>query len=402
MTMPPLQPAAGPARQRGVSLIELMIAMAIGTLLLLGIVQVFSGTSNTFRANDALGRVQESGRFAMEFMRRDLRMAGHMGCINDRSHFAPGVTPSFATTMITNSTTATFDDAPFRAQFHISLEGFEAKGSGVGDDLTLTDTPVAGSAADWTPELPADLTGLGGGLVSGSDIVVVRYFSSEAIRSYDTPGRFSSPDAVNSEIEFAADIHQPFPLRAGATYAVADCLRALVFQASAFDGNTMQVQVGGLNAQNLGAVAGSFNRFREFFKAESTAFYVGISSTTGEPALFRATLQTDGTWRGEELVEGVENIQILYGADPDLWDRPTDYLTAAGILAQTGSDLENWRGVVSIKLGMIVRSPNTSSTPAPQESFSLLGTSIDPPDNSRQLRRSYENTIALRNRLRVP
>lgn len=391
------QPAS---RQHGVSLIELMIAMAIGTVLLLGIVQVFSGTSNTFRANDALGRVQESGRFAMEFMRRDLRMAGHMGCINDRSHFAPGVQPSFATTLIPDSPTAELDDAPFQGQFHISLEGFEANGTDVDDELDLTDAPTPGTADGWTPSLPAELTGLAGGVVSGSDIVVVRYFSAEAIRSYETPGRFSSPDAVNNTIDFNAGIHHPFPLRGGNTYAVADCLRALVFQASSFGGNTMAVNAGGLNAQNLTAVAGSFNRFREFFKAESMAFYVGISTTTGEPALFRATLQ-DGNWRGEELVEGVENIQILYGADPDLRDRPTDYVTAAQIDALSGSAVERWRGIVSIKLGMIVRSPNTSSTPAPQEPFTLLGVTIQPPENSRQLRRSYENTIALRNRLRV-
>lgn len=35
-------------------------------------------------------RAQENGRFALEFLQRDIRMAGHFGCVNDQAHFVRG------------------------------------------------------------------------------------------------------------------------------------------------------------------------------------------------------------------------------------------------------------------------------------------------------------------------
>lgn len=67
-------------RQRGLSLIELMIAILISSLLLLGVVQLFSNTSATDRSNTALARVQESGRVALEIIGADARRAGYQGC----------------------------------------------------------------------------------------------------------------------------------------------------------------------------------------------------------------------------------------------------------------------------------------------------------------------------------
>ncbi|CAD5109033.1 PilW family protein [Zestomonas carbonaria] len=67
-------------RQKGLSLIELMIAILISSLLLLGVIQLFSNTTASDRTNTAMARVQESGRIALEIIGADARRAGYQGC----------------------------------------------------------------------------------------------------------------------------------------------------------------------------------------------------------------------------------------------------------------------------------------------------------------------------------
>lgn len=71
-------------RQKGISLIELMVALIISTLLILGVLQLFLNTSNSDRVNNALARVQENGRIALELIGADARRAGFQGCIASR------------------------------------------------------------------------------------------------------------------------------------------------------------------------------------------------------------------------------------------------------------------------------------------------------------------------------
>lgn len=66
------------AQQRGLSLIELLIALLIGLILLLGISQVFLTSRQTFATNNAMSKLQENGRFALEFIARSARQAGYL------------------------------------------------------------------------------------------------------------------------------------------------------------------------------------------------------------------------------------------------------------------------------------------------------------------------------------
>ena len=65
--------------QRGVSLIELMVALVVGLILLTGLIQVYLSTKQSYNAQEQLARMQESGRFAMDLITRDLRRAGFWG-----------------------------------------------------------------------------------------------------------------------------------------------------------------------------------------------------------------------------------------------------------------------------------------------------------------------------------
>ena len=57
-----------PHRQRGVTLVELMIALAIGLLVTVAMLKVYVDASRMYRFNEGLARVQENGRFGLEFI----------------------------------------------------------------------------------------------------------------------------------------------------------------------------------------------------------------------------------------------------------------------------------------------------------------------------------------------
>ena len=65
--------------QQGFSLIEIMVAMAIALLLLLGLTVMFVNASGNYRELNNASRQLESGRFALQTMREDLRHAGFYG-----------------------------------------------------------------------------------------------------------------------------------------------------------------------------------------------------------------------------------------------------------------------------------------------------------------------------------
>ena len=65
---------------KGFTLVEILVALAIGALLLSGIIQVFTSLKRTDKVAEALSRVQEAGRTALDSLTSDLRMIGYKGC----------------------------------------------------------------------------------------------------------------------------------------------------------------------------------------------------------------------------------------------------------------------------------------------------------------------------------
>ena len=67
------------AFQCGLSLVELMVALVIGLVLLAGLTRVYVSAKQSYNAQEQLARMQESGRFAMDLLTRDLRRSGYWG-----------------------------------------------------------------------------------------------------------------------------------------------------------------------------------------------------------------------------------------------------------------------------------------------------------------------------------
>ena len=71
--------------QKGLSLVELMVAMVISILVIGGTLSIFTGSMQTARLNQSLTSLQSNALFAIELITNDLRMASHQGCAHSQS-----------------------------------------------------------------------------------------------------------------------------------------------------------------------------------------------------------------------------------------------------------------------------------------------------------------------------
>jgi prepilin-type N-terminal cleavage/methylation domain-containing protein len=93
--------------QYGLSLVELMVAIVISSLLVLGVTEIFSRSFFADRDNTELTHMQESGRLALEIIGQDARRAGFQGCVeSDTPNSESGTTlPGGAVSWANNSLT---------------------------------------------------------------------------------------------------------------------------------------------------------------------------------------------------------------------------------------------------------------------------------------------------------
>jgi type IV pilus assembly protein PilW len=65
--------------QAGLTMVELMVALAIGSFLIIGAIQIYAQSRHAFVINESIARVQETALFAMDTIEADLRMASNWG-----------------------------------------------------------------------------------------------------------------------------------------------------------------------------------------------------------------------------------------------------------------------------------------------------------------------------------
>jgi len=73
------RPGVVARRAAGMTLVELMVALAIGSFLLIGAITVFVQSRETFRVADSVSRLQENARFVLDALEPDVRMASYFG-----------------------------------------------------------------------------------------------------------------------------------------------------------------------------------------------------------------------------------------------------------------------------------------------------------------------------------
>jgi len=359
-------------RQRGLTIVEILVAVTLSLILLAGVTQLFVSSKRTYEVQDGLSRLQENGRFAVDYLARHVRMAGYMGCLSNASLI----------TMYNNLNNA----ATFANNFSIGIEGFEANGTSPGDAYTITaENPApSGNAAGWSSALDADLVGR---VLPGTDVIVVRNAA---------PSSVALVSPFNNSAQLF--VSNPNDLQIGDVLMVTDCQKASVFQATnvqatGFGTNAVHGQAN-MTPGNSNSVWGTdqdYTEGGEIMKSEMRVFYVG-QGASGRPALFQRSLRNAGggvQLVSDELVEGVENMQVLYGEDTD-GDRTADAYREADNVA-------DWGQVVSARISLLVRSPENSLPEPETNTFDVGGVDVDPVDD-RRLRQVFTTTITLRNR----
>jgi len=349
-------------RNRGFSMVELMVALVITLILLAGIGQIFLSSKKSFVIQNTLGRIQENGRYAMGVLANDLRRAGYWGGNADINSImgSHGVNLA-AAEECTDTTNGPSDWSRMlgRSIFGLDLSGSE-KPSDTGNDYSCI------KDAGATPYVRGD-------------VLLVRYVQ---------------PSAVGS-------ITKPLPCNQSApNTTIANCypneyfLRSSLFRGRLFKGSDSE-----LTDNNLVAPA---VRTAELV---AHAYYIGTSNSASAcpadgavPSLFRISL-VNGVFAEEEVAYGVDNLQVKYGVDTS-GDGIINRYYDGDEIDSTDVTKPDWENVATARVWLLLRAecPETGYT---NDNTYTMSEDYTPADTAGRgyRRKLYTSTIKLRNRI---
>jgi len=286
--------------------------------------KVYVDASRMYRFNEGLARVQENGRFALEFIRRDARVAGFWGCYRDAK--------------LSN---AIQDDSD--AYINVSAGHITGTEGGDDDADSITFRSATGSGALVTSDM-------------------------------------SGPDGT---------ITVDSALATGTAALISDCENGDLFEVTENDGAVLK----------RGADANILSELRAYaagarvYEARETTFSIQEDPSSGVPTLYREVIGEGA----QPLVEGIQNMQILYGEDTDAdADGTANRYVAFGA---SGLDIDR---IVSIRISVLVRSINNNLTTEP--SPYMYPPWVNPPipttpdEDDKYLRKIFTTTVTLRNK----
>ena len=382
------------SRGTGLGLVELMVALALSLFLMAGVLQIFLGSKQTYNAVEQVSRMQENARYVVEAVSHATRNTGYTGCSTSQGPL---------TNTLNSATSVAFD-------FGTGVSGFEANGSGPGSTITITsENPTA--SGTWNGAVPTDVAAIA---ISGSDMLIVRVPGggnvpiAELNASTDVFARLTG--AITDGCPGPADRLSGICL--GDILLVSDCTKSRVFQVTALAEKTDApcstsqpcVQLSHDDSLSTpgnsitawgGPYAPEEERFgpdAEILRLQTTMFFVGVGGD-GTPSFYQRVNANSS----QELVSGVENMQILYGEDSDADGVANRYRAADAVT--------DFQQVVSLRLSLLVRTDQPISSETNTQTYRLNGvtaasaTTIDP-FNDRRGRFVFTSTIKLRNRNR--
>lgn len=367
-------------RSAGFTLTELLISLVLGLFTVSAVISVLVGGSETFRTTDALSRMQENGRFALEIMRRDLRGAGFTGCRRTLQAELPRP-PAVATPLDVNLVRNTLNPAPaggadalsFAFNFAEPILGYEATGDGTGAAWVAGDVNMPAAAANPLVTNALD----------DSDIVIATTARGPGV------GVSAQPAPPNFEI----------PINAGSDIAVGDvvmltdCSRAVITEVTGTGGGVLlshAVGPGTPGNYKLDFSGPSFGPGSEVFPVERVAYYIANSPVTGRSALFR---------NGQEIASDIEDLEVEYGIDINADLRIDQYVDAANV-AGAGVPGPPWEGVLATRVHLLISSGEENSlAEQPVAGLNYAGGTFNAPAGDRRLYQVFSATISIRNRL---
>lgn len=352
-------------QSRGLAMVELMLALTLGLVVIAAMSQLYSGSNKAYKLGDTLTRLNENGRFAVDFLSNDLRMGGFLSCGGSNARIANSVDGGTNWLYVTDG-----------------IDGFE---NGAG--------------------LPGELSGQ---VRAGTDVLIVRRAAIDLERS------LIQDDDSNARMELGSD----HGFAKGEILVISDpsCTQSSLFQITDVLIKADGDEIDGI-AHDSGDASGpgnctsklfgafdctSFansepNQFRPGSTISRFAVHAYYITASDPPTLARMRLCHDGNGNADtctdELVRDVENFQVLFGRDiyKDAGHTVDEYVTA--------DQVSDWTDVVSVQFALLMRSTESSVRAESQSlTFDLLGSDVTTP-NDRYLRRVFGSVVALRNNL---
>ncbi len=340
-----------PFPRNGFSLVELLVAMTVGLILLGGIYQIFNSSTTTARAGEQLALLQENGRFVLDYMARDIRMAGYRGC-------------SAASPL--SNTLNLAGELPYN--YDLAIEGFDN---------------VPGAAPTYLADWAVDPT-------AGTDVLILR------TRIGDEAPVSALNDADNIFVDAAVSAFSE-----GDILMVSDCTKARIFQVGTPSVVAPNLHLphpaAGPTPANLtaswggvGAPETDFDTDAEVVRFITRTYFINTSTSgTGRSLFYK-----EDAANAQELVEGVDTMQILYGVDTNADDAVDSYVSAAAVA--------DWGQVLTVRLGLLLNSvAENARQDFDTQVYDVDGDTVadfDPVDD-RRLRQVFATTVSLRNRL---
>lgn len=344
----------------GFSLVEMMVAVTLGLIILAAVAKIFATSRSTYAHEEGLARVQEGGRFSMEFLATDIRMAGYKGCNSDSS-----------TGNVNNIATPATNAYQLLAG---GIRSYRYTGSGT-------------ALSDWSPALPADFFS-NGDVQAGTDVIVVQYASTLDTNLTGNMGATNANIQILSTAAISSEIH------ANDILVISDCTSTDVFRAtnvSSGSGTTTIAHSSSSNSSNN--LSKNYDTRASIMKLVSRAYYIGTGAS-GEPSLMRKELANAAASPPivtQELVEGVQDMRILLGLETDT---PKDYIPNQYVHANSAS-ITNWGNIVSVRLALLLRT-TTKVEGADAQTYGLNDTTVGPFNDNRR-RHVFTSSIKLRN-----
>ena len=403
-------------RQTGFSLIELMVSITIGLFLLAGATSLLVTSKGNYQVNDDLARIQENARIAMEYLSRDLRMAGYFGCADNISSVYDHINDPITGSIYDTSN---------------PIEGYET------DAIDNVWEPSK-NASQIAQIYPGTGTGTIDPNITNTDAITIRYLQPSNIT---LTAAMPQPSAV-------LKISTPNDLKQGEIVGVTDCSSSDIIQISGPNGPNIQTtgnlvhntgnatSPGNINLPTANCPGGAANCLSKIYapgaqilRFVAYRYYIGNdedidedgdgnpandgdADNTADPVLVRAGINVNGTTAAAlpvELVDGVERMQITYGIDTTGDRIPDTYISANG--NSGGTDLKTangWLNVVSVRVGLLMASSEAIATDFDNNTYVVNGLTVCETGNTnagcnafhaidRKRRKVFTSTILLRN-----
>lgn len=306
------------ARQSGLSLIELLVALVISAVLIFGATQVYVDSRNSYNVNENVARLQETARYAMSVIESDLRMANYWGLLKGATTIDGKAGQAEAAAAVAPGAAIHYCGTNFAVDLQQSIEG-DNNTFDLGADRAAGCDALSG----WTTDP-----------VLTADTLTVRRASTVV----DDPDDGFEDDRL----------HLCTNRQSGFLFSD--------------DGSARPCNDPAQPDEPIGDHAGSVNDLIVH------AYYVDQNSDSGAglPSLRRKALCTAAgcglNFVDEEVIAGVEDLQVQFGVETNISGAPTGNATRYvnpddALFAGTG-----WQ-IVAVRVWLLVR------TEAPEVGF---------------------------------